>query len=114
MILFCLLLIADESHWVQILAQEYNGVAEYRLFDGSRVDILNDEYAIEVEWAHKSLKWAEAIGQSIYYSEITNRKPMIILLVLKYDQVTLKNIYKCLIATRKHNIKVVIRKVQDD
>lgn len=54
------------------------GQAEYRLSDGSRIDCLLDEYAVEVEWAHK---WTEAVGQSLYYAAVTQKKPAILLLV---------------------------------
>ena len=50
---------------------------EKKLITGGRVDCFNEEYAIEVDWAHK---WAEAVGQSLYYAAATNRKPGIILL----------------------------------
>lgn len=55
---------------------------EFRLEDGTRVDCLTDEYAIEVDWAHK---WAEAIGQSLYYADQTGRKPGILLIVGCHD-----------------------------
>jgi hypothetical protein len=54
------------------------GQAEYRLSDGSRIDCLLEEYAVEVEWAHK---WTEAVGQSLYYAAVTQKKPAILLLV---------------------------------
>jgi hypothetical protein len=50
---------------------------EYELPSGGRVDCLNPNFAIEVEWAHK---WAESVGQSLYYAAATDRKPGIILL----------------------------------
>jgi hypothetical protein len=50
---------------------------EEHLPTGGYVDCLDDEYAIEVEWAEH---WAEAVGQSLYYAAATNRKPGIILL----------------------------------
>lgn len=44
---------------------------------GGRVDCINDEYAIEVEW---NKDWYEAVGQVLYYAAVENRKPGIILL----------------------------------
>jgi len=35
-------------------------------------------YAVEVEYAHK---WAEAIGQSLYYSRMTGKKPGVVLIM---------------------------------
>ena len=53
--------------------KEYcDGQIEYRLPDQTRVDCLTEEYAIEFDWAKK---WAESIGQSLYYSKMTGKKP---------------------------------------
>jgi hypothetical protein len=53
-------------------------VVEYVNSDRTRVDILTNEYAFEADWAYK---WAEAIGQSIFYAAFNDKKPGIILLV---------------------------------
>jgi len=60
------------------LAPKYRAETEVVLSDGSRVDLLSDEYAIEVDWAPK---WAESIGQSVHYGLLTGRKPAVILLL---------------------------------
>ena len=73
------------------LAPEYNAKLEVRLWDGTRVDLLNDEYAIEADWPQK---WAEAIGQSLYYAELTGKKPGIILLVKDF-KAERRYIYRC-------------------
>lgn len=52
-----------------------DGATEVRI-PGGRVDILNDEYAIEVDRAGK---WHEAIGQALHYANATGRKPAIAL-----------------------------------
>jgi hypothetical protein len=54
------------------------GVIEYRLPDRTRVDCLMENYAIEYDY---SQKWAEAIGQSLYYSAMTDRKAGIVLII---------------------------------
>lgn len=41
------------------------------------------EYAIEVDWAKK---WAEGVGQSLYYAHMTDRKPAIALIVGSKDE----------------------------
>ena len=56
------------------------GQAEYTLPDKTRVDCLTEEYAIGVVWANK---WAEGVGQSIYYSLISHKKPAIALIMDK-------------------------------
>ena len=63
----------------QIIMNNYlKGEMEYSLDDRTRVDIITDDYAIEVDWASK---WAEAIGQSLYYSAKTKRIPGIVLIL---------------------------------
>jgi len=67
-----------EVAWSKWLADRMGGVAEYRLPCRSRVDILTDTLAIEVDWVKK---WPEACGQATYYSVITNRQGAILLLL---------------------------------
>ena len=50
--------------------------------DGTRCDIVTKTHAIEVEWAHK---WAEGIGQALWYSFQTNKKAGIVL-ILRNDK----------------------------
>ena len=54
------------------------GIVEYRLPDKTRVDCLTDEYAIEFDWAKK---WAESIGQSLYYAKKTGKKPAVAIIM---------------------------------
>lgn len=44
------------------------------LDDKTRIDCLLPEYAVEIDFANK---WAESIGQALYYAIKTNRKPAI-------------------------------------
>lgn len=60
--------------------RKQNGKAEYVLDDGTRVDCLTDEYAVECDFAPK---WAEAIGQYLYYTARTGKSPAIILIYKK-------------------------------
>jgi len=55
-----------------------NATAEHVLSDGTRVDIVTPTYAIEVDFAKK---WAECIGQALYYGLMTGKKPVCLLLV---------------------------------
>jgi len=57
--------------------EEVGGRTEVILKDETRIGCLTDEYAIEVDYAKK---WAESIGQSLYYAAITNRKPGVLLI----------------------------------
>ena len=104
---------ADELSECRRLAPKYGAELEVRLWDGTRVDLLNDEYAIEVDWAGSSGKWAEAIGQSLYYAELTNRKPGIILLVKDIERER-RYIYRCQTVCSKHGIRLWIEIVEND
>ena len=60
------------------------GKVEYRLPDATRVDILTEDLAIEVDFAKK---YYEAIGQACHYAEMTGKKPAILLIVReKYEE----------------------------
>ena len=69
-----------EKYYQEKWCKANGGIVEYRLKDGTRVDCLTDEYAIEFDFA---VKWAEAIGQSLYYGIMTNHKPAIFLIIEK-------------------------------
>lgn len=56
---------------------------EYVLPDRSRVDCLTDTHAVEVEFAGK---WQEAVGQSLYYAQMTGKKPAILLIMENRDK----------------------------
>jgi len=60
------------------LAPKYEALTEWMLPDRSRVDLLSEKIAWEVDWAPK---WAEGIGQAIYYAAWTERAGGLILLV---------------------------------
>lgn len=67
-----------ERYYQEKFCAEMGGKTEVRLADGCRVDCLTRNYAIEVDFA---LKWAEAIGQALYYADQTHRKPGILLVM---------------------------------
>ena len=55
-----------------------DGIKEYVLPDKTRVDCLTNEYAIEFDYAKK---WAESVGQSLYYAEKTGKKPAVAIIL---------------------------------
>lgn len=57
---------------------DHNGQVEYVLPDRTRVDCLTDTHAIEFDFGSK---WAEAIGQSLYYSLQTGKRAGIVLII---------------------------------
>ena len=58
------------------------GTIEYVLPDKTRIDCLTDEYAIEYDWASK---WAESIGQALYYAKMTGKKPAVTLILTQLE-----------------------------
>lgn len=67
-----------ESYYQKLFAEAINGETEFVLPDRARVDILNETYAIEVDFA---AKWAESVGQALYYSEMTGKRAGVLLVV---------------------------------
>ncbi|MFC2073874.1 hypothetical protein ACFLR3_01340, partial [Campylobacterota bacterium] len=72
-----------EKVYQEHFCNKFGGVTEYRLKDKTRVDCLLDEYAIEVDFASK---WAESIGQSLYYASQTSRKAAVLLIMEDIQQ----------------------------
>ncbi len=68
----------DERAIVKAIQSDLGGEMEHVNPDRSRVDLLTDEYAIEVDYARK---WKESIGQSLWYALQTNRKAAIVLII---------------------------------
>lgn len=66
-----------------IIANALNAKTEVILPDRARVDILTHSEAIKVDWAHK---WAEGIGQALYYGAITKKTPVVLLLMNTADE----------------------------
>ena len=67
-----------ESYYQKKFAEIIKGQTEFVLTDQARVDIITDTFAIEVDFAEK---WAESIGQSLYYSEMTGKRAGVLLIV---------------------------------
>ena len=65
-----------ESYYQQEFANVINGETEVRLDDGTRADIVTENYAIEVDFASK---WAESGFQSLHYAEALDKKAGILL-----------------------------------
>ena len=57
---------------------EHQGQAEVVLPDGTRADCLTDTHAVEFDFGQK---WAEAIGQALYYGLQTGKKPGVVLIM---------------------------------
>lgn len=97
-----------EVDWSKFLAPKYEASVEYQLLDRTRVDLINREYVFEVDWANKSLKWAEAIGQAGWYSINTHRKPAVLLLVPDKEEGTMRNIYRCRATCATYKVDIFV------
>ena len=67
-----------EAYYVSQWCTNDFGKREFLLWDGTRVDCLSKDYAIEFDFAKK---WAESIGQSLYYSKMTRKNPAVVLIL---------------------------------
>lgn len=67
-----------EKEYQQVWCTQNNGQMEVVLPDGARVDCVTDTHAIEFDFANK---WAESIGQSLYYGLITGKEPGVVLIL---------------------------------
>jgi hypothetical protein len=67
-----------EKWYQERWCREQGGQIEVVLPDRTRCDCLIDNYAIEFDFGSN---WAEAIGQSIYYSLQTQKKAGIVLIL---------------------------------
>ena len=68
----------NEKHYQTIFCNDLDGIMEYRLSDKTRVDCLTNRYAIEIDFAKK---WAEGVGQSLFYAEMTGKEPAVGLII---------------------------------
>ena len=83
--------IENEDYYSKKFCNEMSGQPKYHLKDlssngeeitSSYPDCLTDTHVFEVDWA-EGMKVYEAIGQSLYYSSVSGKKPGILLLIRK-------------------------------
>jgi len=67
-----------EKWYQQQWCRDHGGQIEVSLPDGTRCDCVTDTHAIEFDFGSK---WAEAIGQALYYGLQTGKKPGIVLIL---------------------------------
>lgn len=72
-----------EKYYQAIHCELLEGEKEHRLPDKTRVDCLTDTMAIEHDFANK---WAESVGQAVYYGKMTKRRPGIALIMEDPDK----------------------------
>lgn len=73
-----------EKEYQEYWCNKHKGQLEYVLNDKARVDCLLFDMAVEFDFAPK---WAECIGQAIYYGKRTNRTPACVLIIEKEKDV---------------------------
>jgi hypothetical protein len=82
---------AKEHFYQNYFAKYLNCKVEVTLPDKSRVDILCNNYAIEVDFAPK---WAESVGQSLFYAKMCSRSAGILLIKSKrQDSIYISRLY---------------------
>ena len=69
-----------ERWYQQNWCNQNNGIMEFQLSDKTRCDCLTDTHAIEFDFGNK---WAEAIGQALYYGFKTGKKAGIVMILVK-------------------------------
>jgi hypothetical protein len=98
-----------ESYYQEKFATIMKGQKEVTLDDQTRVDVLTDTFAIEVDFAEK---WSQSVGQTLYYSEKLNKKAGILLVVNgMFDDRYVKRLMS---VAYKHNITVWIMDYNND
>ncbi|PHR55833.1 MAG: hypothetical protein COA44_09330 [Arcobacter sp.] len=93
-----------EKVYQEHFCKKFGGITEYRLEDKTRVDCLIQTHAIEVDFAKK---WAESIGQSLYYASKTARKPAV-LLIMEDEKRDQKYLDRLEHVSKTHNIDIWI------
>lgn len=69
---------AAEKDFQNPWCDQHNGISEYVLPDNARVDCLTSTHAVEHDFARK---WAECIGQALFYGAVTGRRPGCVLIL---------------------------------
>ena len=110
LLLLCISSLLEAKHlykekvYQKHFCQQLGGIIEYRLKDKTRVDCLLEDYAIEVDFASK---WAESIGQSLYYASETSRKAAV-LLIMEDEEKDLKYLHRLKSVSHTHGIDIWI------
>jgi len=72
----------NEKYYQTIHCNNLNGEIEYILEDKTRIDCLTENNAIEHDWAKK---WAECVGQALYYGAKKEKIPTCALIGTKKE-----------------------------
>ena len=67
-----------ESSYQHAWCSIHNGIEEFKNDDSTRVDCLTTTHAVEFDFADK---WAEGIGQALYYKFKTKKQALVVLII---------------------------------
>lgn len=81
---------------------QHNGEMEYRLSDKARVDCVTNTLAVEFDFANK---WAECVGQALYYGRQTKKQPACVLIMENGEKDT-KYLYRLRRAAYKKGVNM--------
>lgn len=81
---------------------QHNGEMEYRLSDKARVDCMTDTLAVEFDFANK---WAECVGQALYYGRQTKKQPACVL-IMENGEKDAKYLYRLRRAAYKKGVNM--------
>lgn len=68
----------SEKSYQRAWQEKFGGIIEYQNNDYTRVDVLTTTHAIEFDFAKK---WAESIGQALYYQYKTGKRAKVVLII---------------------------------
>ena len=71
-----------EDFYSELWCDNLGGKSEVRTSQGTRVDCLLPDYAVEVDFDNK---WAEGLGQALHYGVEMNRQPAVLLIIKDHD-----------------------------
>lgn len=95
-----------QAHW----CNARNGIMEYEIDDKTRVDCLLPNMAVEFDFASK---WAECIGQALYYGLKTDKKPACVLIIENEDK-ELKYLKRLEYASNRVKPKIKVLTIKPD
>lgn len=98
-----------EKEYQEVWCKANNGITEHVLSDKARVDCLTKDYAIEFDFAKK---WAESIGQALYYSSCTGKTAGVVLIMENPEQEE-RYLHRLNEVAKKYNIKVWTMTTED-
>lgn len=84
------------------MAKKHGGILEYKNDDATRVDCLTNTHAIEFDFANK---WAEAVGQALYYQYKTGKRAKVVL-ILEHPQSQMMYYNRVKALSKIHNFDV--------